>query len=166
MVEKTLKWYGTTNDLRSVSLRYFNAAGASFDGRIGEDWSYSTNLIPLVMKSIMLGNIELKVFGNDYPTPDGTCIRDYIHIEDLAKAHVSALTYLSNGGDTVAVNVGTGTGSSVYDVINATEAVAGLRVPYEVVDRRSGDPVSTVRPARVRSTDPGLEGPNTDWKQS
>jgi UDP-glucose 4-epimerase len=143
MVEKILSWYGVTNGLNSVSLRYFNAAGASFDGRIGEDWTYSFNLIPLAMKAVLLEDYQLKVFGNDYATPDGTCIRDYIHVEDLADAHVKALTYLGNGGPSTAVNVGTGTGSSVFEVINATAAIAGRPVRHEVVARRTGDPVST-----------------------
>ncbi len=143
MVESILRWYGVTSGLNSVSLRYFNAAGASFDGRIGEDWSYSQNLIPLVMKAILLDDYRMKVFGDDYATPDGTCIRDYIHVEDLADAHVKALTYLGNGGRSTAVNVGTGTGSSVYDVIAATERIAGTTVRRDVVGRRSGDPVST-----------------------
>ena len=143
MIEKVLAWYGATAGLRSVSLRYFNAAGASFDGRIGEDWTYSINLIPLAMKALLLGDRRLQVFGDDYDTPDGTCIRDYIHVDDLADAHVKALDYLANGGETVAVNVGTGTGSSVLDVIRATEAVAGTPVPYDIVARRAGDPVAT-----------------------
>lgn len=143
MVEKILSWYEITHGLNSVSLRYFNAAGASFDGRIGEDWTYSFNLIPLAMKAVLLDDYQLKVFGDDYDTPDGTCIRDYIHVEDLADAHVKALTYLGNGGESTAVNVGTGTGSSVFDVINATAAVAQRSVAHEVVARRSGDPVST-----------------------
>lgn len=143
MVEKILFWYGVTSSLNSVSLRYFNAAGASFDGRIGEDWSHSQNLIPLVMKAILLDDYRLKVFGDDYDTPDGTCIRDYIHVEDLAAAHVKALEYLGNGGASTQVNVGTGTGSSVFDVIAATEAAAGATVKRDIVDRRAGDPVST-----------------------
>ena len=143
MIEKVLRWYDTTHGLKSVSLRYFNAAGASFDGRIGEDWTYSVNLVPLAMKAVLLGDRRLQVFGNDYDTPDGTCIRDYIHVDDLADAHVKSLGYLAAGGDTVAVNVGTGTGSSVLDVIGATSRVAGAEVPYDIVGRRAGDPVST-----------------------
>ena len=91
MVERILSWYGTTHDVRSVSLRYFNAAGASFDGRIGEDWTYSVNLIPLAMKAVLLGDRKLSVFGDDYDTPDGTCVRDYIHVDDLADAHLKSL---------------------------------------------------------------------------
>ena len=126
-----------------MSLRYFNAAGASFDGRIGEDWTYSVNLIPLAMKAVLLGDRKLQVFGDDYDTPDGTCIRDYIHVDDLADAHVKALDYLAGGGETVEINLGTGVGSSVLDVIKATAEISGLAVPYEIVDRRAGDPVAT-----------------------
>lgn len=142
-VEKILHWYGVTDGFRSVSLRYFNAAGASFDGRIGEDWTYSINLIPLAMKAVLLPDHGLKVFGDDYDTHDGTAIRDYIHVVDLADAHVKSLDYLAGGGDTVAVNVGTGVGSSVLDVVKATERVSGQNVPHELVDRRAGDPAVT-----------------------
>ena len=97
-VERMLRWYDDTDGLRSVSLRYFNAAGASTDGRIGEDWDHSINLIPLAMKAVLLEDRRLQVFGADYDTPDGTCIRDYIHVEDLADAHLKALEYLGTGG--------------------------------------------------------------------
>ncbi len=153
MVERILGWYGTTHGLRAVSLRYFNAAGASTDGAIGEDWSRSQNLIPLVMKATLGKRPPVQVFGADYPTADGTCIRDYIHIEDLADAHVRALDYLVDGGATTALNVGTGIGSSVFDIIHATERVSGQTVPYEVVGRRAGDPVETYADAtRVAET--------------
>lgn len=142
-VERLLHWYGVTHGLRSVSLRYFNAAGASADGAIGEDWTHSLNLVPIVMKATLGHRPPVQVFGADYPTPDGTCIRDYIHVEDLADAHAKALTYLAAGGATEALNVGTGLGSSVFDVIRATERISGRSVPYEVVERRAGDPVST-----------------------
>lgn len=151
-VEKVLHWYGTTHGLRSVSLRYFNAAGASFDARIGEDWTHSSNLIPLAMKAILLDEHELKVFGDDYDTPDGTCVRDYIHVDDLAAAHVAALDYLAASGSSIEVNVGTGTGSSVLEVIGATERVAGRTVPYQVVERRAGDPVVTYADPRLASS--------------
>lgn len=128
--------------LRSVSLRYFNAAGASADASIGEDWSMSQNLVPLVMKSLLGHSGNLSLYGNDYPTPDGTCIRDYVHIEDLADAHVKALDYLATGGSSMACNVGTGIGHSVLDVIAMTELVSGRKVPYDIVGRRHGDPVS------------------------
>jgi UDP-glucose 4-epimerase len=146
-VERILRWYGVTSGLRSASLRYFNAAGASHDGVIGEDWDFSINLIPLVMKAVLGAGPPVKVFGNDYPTPDGTGIRDYIHVEDLADAHIKALDVLAasprDGEHVIAVNLGTGIGSSVVDVIKATEAVAGKPVPHDIVERRPGDPSAT-----------------------
>ncbi len=143
-VERILRWYGATHGLRSASLRYFNAAGASHDAVIGEDWAFSINLIPLVMKAVLGAGPPVSVFGSDYPTPDGTCIRDYIHVEDLADAHVKALDLLAGGQErTITLNLGTGVGSSVFDVIKATEHVAGRPVPYDVTPRRAGDPVST-----------------------
>ncbi len=143
-VERILRWYGVTDGLRSASLRYFNAAGASSDGVIGEDWTYSINLVPLVMKSVLGAGPPVKVFGTDYPTPDGTCIRDYIHVEDLADAHVKALDALAGGGEqALAVNLGSGVGSSVREVIEAASEVAGRPVPYEEAPRRAGDPVAT-----------------------
>jgi UDP-glucose 4-epimerase len=157
MVERILYWYGQTSGLTSVSLRYFNAAGASFDGRIGEDWTHSQNLVPLAMKALLLKDRRLKVFGDDYDTPDGTCIRDYIHVNDLADAHVKALDYLGGGGDTVSVNVGTGIGSSVYDVLNAAGEAANEAIPYDVAPRRAGDPVSTF-------ADPTFAEATLGWK--
>ena len=142
-VERMLHWYGTSAGLRSVSLRYFNAAGASFDGKLGEDWTFSINLIPIVMKALLLNGHRLQVFGDDYETVDGTCIRDYIHVEDLADAHVRALDYLATGGESIAVNIGTGTGSTVMEVIRTAEQVAEADVPHEIVDRRAGDPSAT-----------------------
>jgi len=143
MVERILHWYGEIHGLRSVSLRYFNAAGASFDARIGEDWTYALNLIPVAIKALLTEAAPLRVFGDDYPTPDGTCIRDYIHVDDLAAAHVAAIDYLAAGGGTTAVNVGTGVGSSVTEVLSGIERVAGRPVPHEIVGRRAGDPVET-----------------------
>jgi UDP-glucose 4-epimerase len=156
-VERILRWYGTTRGLRTVSLRYFNAAGASFDSVIGEDWTYSVNLIPLAMKAMLLDDRRLQVFGTDYDTPDGSCIRDYIHVDDLADAHVKALDHLAGGGDSVEVNVGTGLGSSVFEVISAVEAVAGRPVPYDTGPRRAGDPMSTF-------ADPTFAEETLGWK--
>ncbi|BAN03339.1 UDP-glucose 4-epimerase GalE [Ilumatobacter coccineus] len=157
MIERILAWYGKTSELRSVCLRYFNAAGASFDCQIGEDPAYSQNLLPHVMNAVLVDGKRLQVFGDDYDTPDGTCIRDYIHVEDLAAAHVKALDYLAGGGDTIAVNVGTGVGSSVLDVLEATAAAAGKAVPYDVAPRRAGDPVATV-------ADPSYAEQQLGWK--
>jgi UDP-glucose 4-epimerase len=151
MMERVLHWYGVTHGLRSVSLRYFNAAGASDDAAIGEDWTRSLNLVPLVMKATLGRSGPVKVFGDDYPTPDGTCIRDYVHVVDLADAHMKALSYLELGGRSIALNVGTGVGSSVMDVIRATERISGTAVPHEITPRRAGDPVSTFAdPSRIR----------------
>ncbi len=138
--------------MRSVSLRYFNAAGASADSSIGEDWTMSQNLVPLVMKAILGFSGPLNVFGNDYPTPDGTCIRDYIHVEDLADAHVKALDYLEQGGASLACNVGTGRGTSVLEVIDIAEQVSGRKVPHVITSRRAGDPTSVYAdPTLVRA---------------
>jgi UDP-glucose-4-epimerase GalE len=138
--------------MRSVSLRYFNAAGASSDSSIGEDWSMSQNLVPLVMKAILGFSGPLNVFGNDYPTPDGTCIRDYIHVEDLADAHIKALDYLATGGNSLACNVGTGKGTSVLEVLDIAEQVSGQKVPYVITQRRTGDPTSVFAdPTLVRA---------------
>ena len=153
MSERVLRWMEATHGVRSVSLRYFNAAGASADNMIGEDWSQSLNLIPLVMKATLGRHGPVQVFGTDYPTPDGTCIRDYIHVDDLADAHVRALQYLIDGGATTALNVGTGVGSSVFDVIRTTERISGRSVPHEIVARRAGDPVAVFAdPTLVRAT--------------
>ena len=139
MMEKTLGWYARTTDLRSVCLRYFNAAGASDDATLGENWRFSQNLVPHVMKAVLGFAPALKVFGNDYPTPDGTGVRDYIHVEDLATAHIAALDHLKNGGASTTCNVGTGQGTSVMEIIAATERISGRKVPYETVERRAGD---------------------------
>jgi UDP-glucose-4-epimerase GalE len=126
--------------LKSVCLRYFNAAGASMDCTVGEDWSATHNLIPRMMKAMITGSETLNLYGTDYPTPDGTCIRDYIHVEDLARAHVLALNHLEAGRGSLVVNVGTGRGNSVREVIDMAETVSGLKVPYIEVGRRAGDP--------------------------
>ena len=122
-------------------LRYFNACGA--DGACGEDHEPETHLIPLVLRAVKTGQ-PITVFGDDYATPDGTCIRDYIHVYDLAQAHILALDYLLNGGPTDQFNVGTGAGSSVLEIIRAVEEVTGKKVPYVVGPRREGDPSALV----------------------
>lgn len=141
-MEKIISWYGVTHGVSSVSLRYFNAAGASLDGVIGEDWSVTTNLVPLVMKAVLGESGPVQVFGDDYPTADGTGVRDYIHVEDLATAHVAAVDYLHAGGTDLCVNLGTGLGSSVRQILDLAAEVAGSPVPHEVVGRRLGDPAA------------------------
>jgi UDP-glucose-4-epimerase GalE len=151
-MERVLRWYATTSNLRTVSLRYFNAAGASMHGELGEEWRNSLNLVPVTMAATLGLRDPLQIFGNDYPTPDGTAIRDYIHVDDLADAHARALDHLAAGGDGVALNVGTGTGTSVREIIEATERISGRVVPHEYVARRLGDPVAVYAdPTKVRS---------------
>jgi UDP-glucose-4-epimerase GalE len=140
VMEKVIEWYGRTHGVRWASLRYFNAAGAADDGSIGEDWSITTNLIPLVMRAALGAGSPVRVLGDDYPTPDGTGVRDYVHVEDLAAAHVAAVDHLGRGGDNVTLNLGTGRGSSVLEVLRAAERVNGAPVPHEIVARRPGDP--------------------------
>ena len=139
----------TTAGLTSVSLRYFNAAGASSDNKIGEDWATSQNLIPRVMRALLDEKFKFEVFGNDYETPDGTCIRDYIHVEDLAIAHVKALEYLESGGKTMACNIGTGDGTSVTELLEMAEQVVKRKVPHTIGARRDGDPVSVFADATL-----------------
>jgi len=153
MIEKTLGWYSQTTPMRNVCLRYFNAAGASEDATLGEDWRFSQNLIPHVMKAVLGFAPALTVFGNDFPTPDGTGVRDYIHVEDLARAHVAALDYLAKGNDSITCNVGTGYGTSVMDIIATTERVTDKKVPYEIAGRRAGDPSECYAdPRRINET--------------
>jgi UDP-glucose-4-epimerase GalE len=142
MVERILHWFDVAYGTRSVSLRYFNAAGAALDGSVGEDFSQTLNLIPLVMKALLGRSPALELYGTDYPTRDGTTIRDYVHVIDLADAHVKALEYLEGGGATTVVNLGTGVGSTIREVLDTTERVTGNRVPVVEKDRRAGDPTA------------------------
>ncbi len=142
--EKALKWYDNAYGLKSTCLRYFNAAGAHPSGEIGEDHDPENHLIPLAIGAAAGTRDELTVFGNSYDTPDGTCIRDYIHVSDLADAHLLALRQMESGGDSSAYNLGNGSGYSVLDVIRCTEAVTGLKVPYSIGNERAGDPARLV----------------------
>ena len=144
MVERMLAWFDEAVGLRSVSLRYFNAAGAASDGSLGEDFAITQNLVPVVMKAVLGRGPALQVFGTDYPTADGTAVRDYVHVEDLAEAHVLAVEYLERGGATTVINLGTGNGSSVKELLDATRRASGQVVPYEHAPRRPGDPVALV----------------------
>lgn len=141
MVEKILSDYHDAYQLRSVCLRYFNAAGADPAGHIGEMHDPETHLIPNILKSV-LGQTEtnLKVFGTDYPTPDGSCIRDYIHVNDLSSAHYKAFQYIESHPGAHRFNLGIGNGFSVLDVINTASKVVGQEIPYELGERRAGDP--------------------------
>jgi UDP-arabinose 4-epimerase len=147
VVEKMLRWYGRAYGLRFAALRYFNAAGADPDGEVGEDHAPETHLIPLAIEAA-LGGKGLEIFGTDYPTPDGTAIRDYIHVQDLADAHVAALDKLRDGAAALFVNLGTGRGHSVREVIAAVEKVTGKKVAARESGRRAGDPPALVADAR------------------
>jgi UDP-glucose 4-epimerase len=147
LVEKMLKWLDSCSGLRSIALRYFNACGADPESGLGEEHEPETHLIPLLIRAVVSGN-PMTIFGNDYDTPDGTCIRDYIHVTDLAEAHVASIEKLLAGGASDVFNVGTGAGQSVLQVMQAVEHVTGQKVPHEIGPRREGDP-----PALVANSD-------------
>ncbi len=146
-VEKALRWYGELHGFSWAALRYFNAAGADPDGQIGEDHSPETHLIPLAIDAARGLIPQLELYGTDYETPDGTALRDYIHVTDLGEAHLAALKYLQSGGESTAINLGTGRGSSVRQVITMVEKVSGKRVPVRECPRRPGDPPALVADA-------------------
>jgi UDP-glucose 4-epimerase len=139
MVETLLRWFDEIHHITSVCLRYFNASGADPEGHLGEEHEPETHLIPLLLRAVLTGR-PITLFGADYDTPDGTCIRDYIHVDDLARAHILALEHLISGGPSDQFNVGTGTGHSVLEMVRAVEEVTGRKVPYVLGPRREGDP--------------------------
>ena len=147
-IERALYWYQRAYAMRFAALRYFNAAGADPDGEIGEDHDPETHLIPLAIEAA-LGGKGLEIYGTDYPSPDGTAIRDYIHVQDLADAHVAALEKLRDGATSLFVNLGTGRGHTVREVIAAVEKVSGKKVPARETGRRAGDPPALVADARL-----------------
>jgi UDP-glucose 4-epimerase len=150
--ENALEAYDRAYGLRYMSLRYFNAAGADESGEIGELHDPETHLIPAALKAITGERTELELFGSDYPTPDGTCIRDYIHVNDLADAHVLALKHIDAGNHSAALNLGTGVGCSVKEVIAMVEEVTGSKVPRRMAPRRPGDPPALVAdPSRAQA---------------
>ena len=150
MIENLIKDLSKSVQLRSVILRYFNAAGASEDGNLGENHDPETHLIPLIIKAALGRTKEVQIFGDDYKTHDGSCIRDYVHVDDLANAHILSLDYLLTNSEKSKYkkvselckiyNVGTGKGYSVKEVINATEEITNLKVPFKIIQRREGDP--------------------------
>ena len=140
MVEEILEDFDKAYGIRHVNLRYFNAAGADPDGEIGERHDPETHIIPLVLDAALGKREDVRIFGTDYDTPDGTCIRDYIHVTDLADAHLRALTYLTNGGGSDAFNLGNGKGFSVREVINTAEDITGRKINAIPWHRREGDP--------------------------
>jgi UDP-glucose-4-epimerase GalE len=143
IVEKMLKWLDSCAGLRSIALRYFNACGADPESGVGEEHNPETHLIPLLIRAVVSGR-PMTIFGDDYETPDGTCVRDYVHVNDLAEAHVVAIEKLLAGGTSDVFNVGTGAGQSVLQVMRAVEQVMAKKVPHEIGPRRAGDPAVLV----------------------
>lgn len=143
-MERMIEDFSAAYGLRAVALRYFNAAGADREGVLGEAHQPESHLIPLAIDAALRRRPQLKLFGEDYPTPDGTCVRDYIHVDDLATAHLAAVDYLAEGGTSTAMNLGTAQGASVREVIEAVGRAVGTPVPYEVAPRRPGDPAFLV----------------------
>lgn len=155
MMERMMSDFSAAHGLRFVALRYFNAAGGDPDAEIGERHEPESHLIPLVLDAARGKRPHVTVFGNDYETPDGTCIRDYIHVNDLADAHLRALDYIRSGGTANAFNLGNGRGYSVREVIGAVERVTGLNVPFVMGARRAGDPATLVGDAQRAKCDLG-----------
>ncbi|TFJ44970.1 UDP-glucose 4-epimerase GalE [Carnobacterium divergens] len=144
MMEKMLKWCDEAYQMNYVALRYFNVAGAKINGQIGEDHTPETHLIPLVLQTALGQRAELSIFGNDYDTPDGTCIRDYVHVQDLIAAHILALEYLEAGNSSNIFNLGSSTGFSVQEIVEAARKITGKEIPTKVEARRAGDPSTLV----------------------
>jgi UDP-glucose 4-epimerase len=153
--EQALRDMAAAGALRYAALRYFNAAGAHSSGLIGEDHPVETHLIPNVLRAALDGGKQLKIFGTDYPTPDGTAVRDYVHVEDLARAHVLALERLADGAPSGAYNLGTGEGSSVKQVLDAASRITGREIPAEEAPRREGDPARLVASNSLAHNDLG-----------
>lgn len=154
-MEKMMKWFDTAHGIKFISLRYFNAAGAHDSGRIGEDHRPETHLVPIVLEAALGKRPHISVFGDDYDTPDGTCIRDYIHVSDLADAHVLAVDRLRSGADSSVYNLGNGQGFSVQEVIEIARAVTGKEIPAVIEPRRAGDPAVLVASSQRARTELG-----------
>lgn len=148
-IEGFLEWYGKLRGLRYVALRYFNAAGYDPDGEITGLEKNPANLLPVVMETAAGMRPSMQVFGDDYDTPDGSCLRDYIHVTDLADAHVRALEHLHKGGESLRLNLGTGTGISVLEMVRRAREITGREIPYAVTGRRAGDPAVVVAAAEL-----------------
>lgn len=164
IIERALRWYGAAHPLTWTALRYFNAAGADREGELGEAHSPETHLIPLVIEAAM-GGKPVEIYGADYPTRDGTCVRDYIHVTDLADAHVRALDYLMEGGGSIAMNLGTGEGYTVREVVDTVQSITGRQVLCHVAPRRPGDPAALIADARLAASVLGWQ-PNYSAIQS
>jgi UDP-arabinose 4-epimerase len=151
MIERMLADFERAYEFRYACLRYFNAAGADPAGEIGEAHEPETHLIPLTLQTALDLRPQVRIYGDDYPTPDGTCVRDYVHVSDLADAHVHALSYLTNNHDSLTLNLGSGRGRSVLEVVEAARRITGRDIPAVVAARRPGDPPELVaRPGRAQ----------------
>lgn len=151
-MEKMMRWFDTAHGIKYVSLRYFNAAGAHASGKIGEDHSPETHLIPIILQVALDKRPHISIYGDDYATPDGTCVRDYIHVTDLSDAHILAVAKLRGGGESSVYNLGNGKGFSVKEVIDIARKVTGHPIPAVVEARRAGDPATLVASSdRVRA---------------
>ncbi|MEJ8304097.1 UDP-glucose 4-epimerase GalE [Saccharibacillus sacchari] len=176
MMERMIRWYDRVLNVRYVALRYFNAAGAHESGKIGEDHRPETHLIPIVLQTALGQRSHISVFGEDYPTEDGTCIRDYLHVSDLADAHLRAIDYLKNDGKSDVFNLGSGSGFSVREIIETARKVTGQEIPVKTEPRRAGDPAiliaSSQKAREVLGWTPARENIETiiasawNWHQS
>ncbi len=161
-MERALQWYGNAYGLKWMALRYFNAAGADIEGELGESHDPEAHLIPLTIMAALGQRPHVEIYGTDYPTPDGSAVRDYIHVTDLGAAHVRALEYLVSGGQSRALNLGTGDGYSVREVIQTVGKVSGRNVPFREGPRRAGDPPVLVADARLAGTVLGWKPQHSD----
>ncbi|WP_424685162.1 UDP-glucose 4-epimerase GalE [Enterococcus sp.] len=165
MMEKMMKWRDNAYGMKYVALRYFNVAGAKADASIGEDHDPETHLVPIILQVALGQRQALKIFGDDYDTPDGTCIRDYVQVEDLIAAHILALEYLKAGNDSNVFNLGSNNGYSVKEMLDAAREATGKEIPAEIAPRRAGDPAKLVAASEKAKTVLGWEPAYTDIKE-
>ncbi|HIX70839.1 MAG TPA: UDP-glucose 4-epimerase GalE [Candidatus Enterococcus stercoravium] len=165
MMEKMMKWCDNAYGMKYVALRYFNVAGAKADASIGEDHDPETHLVPIILQVALGQRQALKIFGDDYYTPDGTCIRDYVQVEDLIAAHILALEYLKAGNDSNVFNLGSNNGYSVKEMLDAAREATGKEIPAEIAPRRAGDPAKLVAASEKAKTVLGWEPAYTDIKE-
>lgn len=162
IMEKMMKWCDLAYGIKFVALRYFNVAGAKADGSIGEDHNPESHLVPIILQVALGQREELSIFGDDYPTEDGTCIRDYVHVVDLIDAHILALEYLKNGGESNIFNLGSNSGFSVQQMLETAREVTGKEIPAKVVPRRKGDPSTLIASSEKAKEMLGWEPKNTN----
>ncbi|MFL2983253.1 MAG: UDP-glucose 4-epimerase GalE [Candidatus Neomarinimicrobiota bacterium] len=162
VIEENLKWFSSLNNMRYASLRYFNAAGYDINGNVSSIEINPQNLIPIVMEAALGVRSKVEIFGNNFGTKDGTGIRDYVHVSDLARAHLDAINYISNRNENIIVNLGTGKGHSVLEIINKVIDISGINLRYTVVDKRIGDPDIVIAEAKLAENLIGWDGYNSN----